>query len=183
MSKLPSMPFVVADYMADTTYLSLEEHGAYLLILFNMWRHEGYLPDIDADNARLLGVPVKHWLKLKARLAPFLIAANGRLTQKRLQIQWNWAIENRNKQAERGKKGGRANAEKIRALAHVKRSASEAVVTAAAVAVATPYAQAEKAACKKERIIPTTYQEDRGEEVEFTGVHRLLKTPAMRRTG
>ena len=38
MSKLTSMPFLVDAYIADTTHLSLEEHGAYLLLLFAMWR-------------------------------------------------------------------------------------------------------------------------------------------------
>ena len=180
MSKLPSMPFVVADYMADTTHLSLEEHGAYLLVLFNMWRHEGFLPDIDADNARLLGVPVKHWLKLKERLAPFLIAANGRLSQKRLQIQWNWAIENRNKQSEKGRKGGMANREtqKLKKLmTHVQPSSASSPATSTGSSPNTTPRGSREEACKKESNIPTTSQ-----YVDPASIQRLLQTPTMRKT-
>jgi uncharacterized protein YdaU (DUF1376 family) len=192
MSKLPTMPFVVSDYIADTTHLSLEEHGAYLLLLFAMWRHEGFLPDIDADNARLLGVAPKHWLKLKARLAPFLIAANGRLSQKRLQIQWNWAIEQRDRQKDKGRKGGLANAitQKLkRQMSNVKQSTASSPASTTASSTATSTRGSPEQAFKEERIIPTTSQEDRGAELEIPAcldrrrdIHRLLKTPAMRKT-
>ncbi len=189
MSKLTSMPFLVDAYIADTTHLSLEEHGAYLLLLFAMWRREGFLPDIDADNARLLGVPVKHWLKLKERLAPFLIVANGRLTQKRLQHQWNWAVEQRNRQAAKGSKGGKVNAErqKMKQLMFpVKPSTASSPASSTATSTASDTTTSPRGspevASKKERIIPTTSQEDRGDGEEFTGIHRLLQTAAMKRT-
>jgi len=38
MAALPYMQFFVADYLADTGHLTTEEHGAYLLLIFNYWQ-------------------------------------------------------------------------------------------------------------------------------------------------
>ena len=56
MSKAPSMPMYWDAYLADTTHLSTEEHGAYLLLLAAMWRRDGWVPDDDRDNARIVGL-------------------------------------------------------------------------------------------------------------------------------
>lgn len=44
MAALPYMQFYVADYLADTMHLSTEEHGAYLLLIFNYWQTGKPLP-------------------------------------------------------------------------------------------------------------------------------------------
>jgi uncharacterized protein YdaU (DUF1376 family) len=94
MSKLLSMPFLVDKYLADTDHLSLEEHGAYCLLLFRMWQRGGSLPDQDKDLARMLGVSQNAWKKLKSRLGNFFEFHGGLIMQKRLQKQWNYAMEN-----------------------------------------------------------------------------------------
>lgn len=116
MSKLPAMPFFVDDYTKDTPHLSLEEHGAYLLLLMAMWRHKGAIPDDDKDNARLLGLQPRAWLRLKPRLMPFFETYAGQITQKRLQRTWNYAVENSARQSAKGKAGAKARYEKNQLL-------------------------------------------------------------------
>ena len=86
MSKFPSMPLFIDAYLADTTHLSAEEHGAYLLLLMAMWRHDGSVPDVDKDLARMCRIGRRRWPYVKARLMPFLLAGDGVLSQKRLRF-------------------------------------------------------------------------------------------------
>jgi hypothetical protein len=64
-------------YLADTTHLTTEEHGAYMLLLAAMWRRNGSVPDDDKDNARILGLTPAKWRKIKARLMQFLTVTDG----------------------------------------------------------------------------------------------------------
>jgi uncharacterized protein YdaU (DUF1376 family) len=120
MSKLPSMKFYVDAYMADTTHLTLEEHGAYLLLLMNMWRRNGALASDDAMLARMLGLQPRAWHRLKPRLWPLLTEYGPEgakmVSQKRLQVEWNKAVENLLRQSQKGKAGAKARYEKDQAL-------------------------------------------------------------------
>lgn len=120
MSRLPSMKFYVDAYMADTTHLTLEEHGAYLLLLMNMWRRNGTLASDDVVLARMLGLQQRAWHRLKPRLWPLLTEYGPEgakmITQKRLQVEWNKAVENVLRQSQKGKAGAKARFEKNQLL-------------------------------------------------------------------
>lgn len=120
IKNLPSMPFIVDRYLGDTRHLTLEEHGAYLLLLCEMWRNAAFIDDDDLSNARILGVQPDDWQRLKLRLTPLLIFGNGKITQKRLQLQWNYAQENRLRQSEKGKAGAVAKAERAAVLKSIR---------------------------------------------------------------
>lgn len=124
LKNLPSMPFLVDRYMNDTRRLTLEEHGAYLLLLCEMWSNRGYIPDDDLSNSRLLGLDPQNWLRLKQRLEPLLLFGSGKISQKRLQLQWNYAQENRLRQSEKGKLGAISRAERKEVFRGISRGSS-----------------------------------------------------------
>lgn len=102
------MPMYWDAYIADTTHLSCEEHGAYLMLLGAMWRRDGTVPDDDADNARILGLSKAKWRKVRARLSHLLIIEDGLITQKNLRKIWENTQEKIAKNRVNGAKGGRA---------------------------------------------------------------------------
>lgn len=104
------MPVFPDAYLADTTHLTTEEHGAYFLLLMAMWRRNGAVPNDDKDIARIVGLDIKAWRKMRKRLMPFLMIEGEELTQKRLKKEWEYVSEKRNKNAANGARGGRPKA-------------------------------------------------------------------------
>lgn len=125
MSKAPSMPMFWDAYLADTTHLTTEEHGAYLLLLAAMWRRDGSVPDDDRDNARIVGLTKARWMKVKARLSEFLIFENDTISQKNLQKNWKKTQENIQKNRTNGSKGGRPQSSKNKDIAKANGSVSD----------------------------------------------------------
>lgn len=110
MSSAPAMPLFLDAYLADTTHLSTEEHGAYLLLLMAMWRRDGSVPNDDRDVARIVGMELAKWRKTKKRLLPFLTIDGGMVSQKRLSKEWEYVRKKREKNSANGSKGGRPKA-------------------------------------------------------------------------
>jgi len=127
MSKAPAMPMYWDAYLADTTHLTTEEHGAYLLLLAAMWRRNGVVPDDDRDNARILGLTPAKWRKVKARLLETISGfhiENGTITQEKLQKTWENTQEKIAKNRSNGAKGGRPKSNENRDLAKANGSFS-----------------------------------------------------------
>ncbi len=112
MSKAPAMPMYWDAYIADTTHLTIDEHGAYMLLLGAMWRRDGSIPNDDKDIARILGVTVAKWKKIKARLNGFLTIDDDKISQEKLQKVWKKTQEKIAKNSENGAKGGRPKSNK-----------------------------------------------------------------------
>lgn len=79
------MSLYVGDYLQDTTKLSTEQHGAYLLILMEMWKAGGRIPDTEAELAASARLPVKRWRQIGGMVRALLMSTeDGFVTQKRL---------------------------------------------------------------------------------------------------
>lgn len=90
MSQAPAMPLFIDALIGDTTHLSAEEFGAYLLILCKTWSNNGTpLPDDDRRMARVCRVTPGYWRKhLRPVLAPFFDLSGQDFRQKRLEKEW-----------------------------------------------------------------------------------------------
>lgn len=67
------MPIYWADYFGDTTHLTTEEHGAYLLLIGTYWRRGKPLPDDDAYLAAVAKLTKFRWKNFRKKLLPFFI--------------------------------------------------------------------------------------------------------------
>jgi len=111
MGKMPMQQWYPDAHIADTTNLTLEEQGAYRLLMDHMWIKGGAIKDDDAYIARYLRISVKRWQKIRERLTDYLLAGEGFITQKRLQNDYEKACITSKKNAENGKIGGKKSSE------------------------------------------------------------------------
>jgi len=111
MGKIPMQQWYPDAHIADTGTLTLEEQGAYRLLLDHLWIKGGHLPDNDKEIARLLRIPVKKWQKIKERLRDYLLIDKDTITQERLQRDYKSAMNKSKTNAENGRKGGQKTAE------------------------------------------------------------------------
>jgi uncharacterized protein YdaU (DUF1376 family) len=70
------MPLYIGDYLADTMHLTTLQHGAYLLLLFHLWRR-GVLPDDDTTLAKVTGLTPLEWVSIRPALASFFKIGDG----------------------------------------------------------------------------------------------------------
>ncbi len=76
------MPIVIGDYLKDTSRLTCEEHGAFLLMLMDYWVN-GPLPDDDKALAAICRLPAPRWRTVKGAVRPFFRVEAGRWHNKR----------------------------------------------------------------------------------------------------
>lgn len=69
MAALPYMQLYIADYLADTMHLSAEEHGAYLLLMFNYWRTGKPIP--KNRLAKIARLTNERWADVEPSLQEF----------------------------------------------------------------------------------------------------------------
>lgn len=80
------MPVYIGDYLGDTSHLRMAEHGAYILLLFHYWRN-GPLPDDDAKLAAIVRGTPAEWRKVAPAVREFFTSRDGRLYQKRADVE------------------------------------------------------------------------------------------------
>jgi uncharacterized protein YdaU (DUF1376 family) len=114
------MPLYVGDYLADTTHLTVTEHGAYLLLIMSFWRNET-LPNDDKILARHARCTTAQWSRMKPTIMAFLEVRNDRVFHGRILHDLTAARVAVERQAQRSSNGGKATA-----LKYKRRSAPEA---------------------------------------------------------
>jgi uncharacterized protein YdaU (DUF1376 family) len=81
------MPVFIGDYLADTSRLTTEQHGAYFLLLMDYWKN-GPLPDNDAILAQIVRLSADAWSMHQAMLKQFFNkGSDGLLHQKRSDLE------------------------------------------------------------------------------------------------
>jgi uncharacterized protein YdaU (DUF1376 family) len=78
------MPVYVGEYLADTTNLNTEQHGAYWLMLMAAWKRGGSLPSDDGQLASITKLSPGRWRAHKAVLVELFTEVDGRLVHKRV---------------------------------------------------------------------------------------------------
>jgi uncharacterized protein YdaU (DUF1376 family) len=137
------MPLYIADYLADTTRLTTEQHGAYLLLIMDYWRN-GPLPDDDGSLANITRLSMPQWKKHRPVLARLFIVEGGEWLHKRVDTELQAAAENAAKHEERAKKAAAA------------RWSKESKSNASSNATSTPEAQLEECPSPSPSPKPTT---------------------------
>lgn len=71
MAGYPYVQLYIADYLGDTAHLSTEEHGAYLLLIFNYWQRGKALDNTNNRLAHVTKLSEKRWIEVQKTLAEF----------------------------------------------------------------------------------------------------------------
>lgn len=102
------MPLYWGDYIRKTLHLSLEEHGAYLLLIAAYWERGKALPDDDRYFAKVLKMSTKKWKMVRPIIAEFFDVSEGCWKHERVELE---LLRSSNRQAAaiaNGRAGGLA---------------------------------------------------------------------------
>lgn len=99
------MPWYVADYLADTTHLSTERHGAYCLMLMAAWKRGGTLPKDDQQLAEVTKLGMAKWKASKEVLLEFFMDDGTHYSHKRVTEERTKAQQICDKKTSSGKDG------------------------------------------------------------------------------
>ena len=94
------MPLYIGDYLADTSRLTTEQHGAYLLLLMDYWR-SGRLPDNDQVLAQIAKLSPDAWSNARAMLEQFFSIEEGYWVHGRVEKELAQSLENKAKNHQR----------------------------------------------------------------------------------
>lgn len=98
------IPIYIGDYLGDTQDLTAEEHGAYLLILFTMWKTRA--PILFDRLSSVAKVDPAKWPTVWGVIGRFFQVSAGLVTQGRLMRELEAAIEKKRRKSDAGIKSG-----------------------------------------------------------------------------
>lgn len=101
MAALPYMQLYIADYLADTMHLSTEEHGAYLLLMFNYWQTGRAIP--KNRLAKIARVSSERWGAVEESLREFFTDNGTEWIHKRIEDDLHSVRETLAKKSAAGK--------------------------------------------------------------------------------
>lgn len=114
MSERPWYKRYPSNFIAGTLGLSLEEKGAYSLVLDLIYDRGGPIPDDPRYIAGVCGCSVRKWNVIRERLIALgkITAANGTISNYRADKELENSAKSSEERAESGRKGGLKRAEK-----------------------------------------------------------------------
>lgn len=102
------MQFYPGEYLADTAHLTTEEHGAYLLLLFNYWQRGKALDNSNDRLASVTRLSNDRWNGVKGVLKEFFEVDGDTWIHKRIERD----LEDFRASLEQKRNAGKASAEK-----------------------------------------------------------------------
>jgi uncharacterized protein YdaU (DUF1376 family) len=91
---MKSIPLFPDAHLAKTGHLTLAEQGALLRLYMHAWMSPACsLPNDDRRLARILGVTLREWKKLRDAVMAFWNLENGVWIQPRLLKEWHYVRE------------------------------------------------------------------------------------------
>jgi len=109
MAQAPIWPVATDAFIADTTGLSAEETGAYVMLLICLWRNNGEGLKLDHIRlSRMARVSQSRWSKVWDSIEQFFIIEGDLISQKRIQLDYVRVKEKIDKNRRAGSIGGLA---------------------------------------------------------------------------
>ena len=99
------MPWYVADYLADTSHLNTEQHGAYCLMLMAAWKRGGYLPHDESQLTSICRLSPAKWKSHRSVLLGFFEDTSTSYAHKRVLSEYMKANDLSEKKAIAGAGG------------------------------------------------------------------------------
>lgn len=106
MAALPYIQLYIADYLADTMHLATEEHGAYLLLIFNYWQTGKAIPKKRLQ--KIARVPNDRWPSVEDSLSEFFTDDGDNWVHERIERDLESVMEAQEQRARAGKASAEA---------------------------------------------------------------------------
>lgn len=106
MAALPYMQLFIADYLADTMHLSTEEHGAYLLLMFNYWQTGRSIP--KSRLSKIARLSNDRWSSVEPSLKEFFNDNGTEWVHDRIERDLEMVRSSQRQKSDAGKASARA---------------------------------------------------------------------------